>query len=135
MQDIFLYRGPYPPHGIGGKAETAVGIKAFDRLHHAHIAFRDQFGQRQAIAAIAHGNLGHQPQVAGHEAVCSLHILMLLPAFGEHELFLRLEHREFADICEIAGKVTFCRQNRHIYSTHLSKAPYRLNWFVLVAIA
>jgi hypothetical protein len=34
-------------------------------LHQSDVALRDHFGDRQAVAAIAHGDLGHQAQMAG----------------------------------------------------------------------
>ena len=62
-QDIFLDRGANPPHGIGRQAKAALGLKFLDRLHQADIAFGDHLANGQAIAAIAHGNLGHETQV------------------------------------------------------------------------
>ena len=66
-QDVFLDRGLDPPHRIGGEAEAALRVEALDRLHQADIAFRDHFADRQAVAAIAHGDLGDEPKVAGDQ--------------------------------------------------------------------
>ena len=63
MQDVFLDRGPDPPHGVGGQAEAAIGIEALHRLHHADIAFADQLANRQAVAAIAHGDFRNEAQM------------------------------------------------------------------------
>ncbi len=57
-EDVFLYGGANPPHGIGGETKTLVRFKSFDRLHEADIALCHDFGDRQAIAAITHRNLG-----------------------------------------------------------------------------
>jgi hypothetical protein len=59
-QDVFLNRRLDPPHGICGEAEALVGLEAFDGLHQTDIAFRHHLADRQAIAAIAHGDLGDQ---------------------------------------------------------------------------
>ena len=63
VQDVFLDRGADPPHRIGGQAEAAVRVEPLDRLHHADIALADQFADRQAVAAIAHGDFRHEPQM------------------------------------------------------------------------
>jgi hypothetical protein len=121
MQDIFLNGGANPPHGIGGQAKAAIGVKALDRLHHAHIAFGDQFPNRQAIAAIAHGDLGHEAQMRGDEAMSRLLILSVAPAAGEFELFLRPEHREFPDVLQVTRKIAL-RGHRYSKGSHADPA-------------
>jgi hypothetical protein len=93
------------------------GLEAFDRLHQADIAFRDHLGDRQPIAAIAHGNLGHQPQMAGDELVRRVAVAMLPPALGQHVFILRFQHREPPDFLEITGQAGFGRQNRQSRSS------------------
>src|SRR6056297_341449 len=100
-QDIFLDRGADPPHGIGRKPKTPFRVEAFDRLHEAHIRLRDHLSLGQAIAAIAHGDLGGEPQVAGDELMRRVGVLILDPALGEHVFLLGLEHRELADFLQI----------------------------------
>ena len=99
--------GADPPHGIGRQAEAAIGIEALHRLHHADIALGDELGQRQAVAAIAHRDLGDEAQMAGDQPVRRLGVVMLAPALGEHVFLLRLQHRELADLLEIARKTAF----------------------------
>ena len=58
------------PHGIGvahgdatrelGEPEALFGFEALDRPHQADIALRDDIRDRQAVAAIARGNLGDE---------------------------------------------------------------------------
>ena len=105
MQDIFLDRGADPPHRVGREPEAAVGVEPLDRLHHAHIAFRDQLAHRQPVAAIAGRDLGHQPQVAGHQPVRGLGVLVLAPALGQHELLVGLQEGEFPDLLQVARQV------------------------------
>lgn len=100
-QDIFLDRGLDPPHGIGRQAEAAFRIELLDGLHEADIAFGNDFADRQAITAIAHGDLRHKAQMAGHELMGRLAIVMLLVPLGEHVLFLRLEHGKFTDFVKV----------------------------------
>ena len=102
-QHIFLDGSADPPHGIGRQAEAPLGIEALDRLHQPDIAFGDDLGHRQAIAAIAHGDLGHQAQMAGHQPACRFGILMFLPALGEHVFVFRRQKGKFADLGQIAG--------------------------------
>ena len=106
-QDVFLDRSLDPPHGIGRQAEAAFRIEFLDGLHQADIAFRDHFADRQAVAAIAHGDLGHEPQMAGDELVRGVAVAMLLVTLGEHVFFLRLQHRKAADFFEVAGEAAF----------------------------
>ena len=101
-----------PPHRIGGEAEALFGLEALHRLHQADIAFRDDLGDRQAIAAIAHGDLGDEAQMAGDELVRGVAVAMLAPALGQHVFLLRFQHREPADFFEIAGQAGFGRQDR-----------------------
>ena len=49
--------------------------------------------------------------MAGDEPVRRFAVLVLAPAFGQHEFFLRLQHREPADFFEIPGEAGFARQN------------------------
>ena len=101
-QDVLLNRRLDPPHGVGGKTEAFFRLETLHRLHQADIAFRDDLGDRQAVAAIAHGDLGHEPEMAGDELLCRVAIVMLAPTLGEHVFLLRFQHREFADLGEVA---------------------------------
>ena len=105
MQNIFLYRGPNPPHGIGSKAEPAIRVEPLDGLHHADVAFADQLADRQAIAAVAHGDLGDEAKMRRDELVRGRLVLLVTPALGESKLLLRCQHREFTDFLKIAGKI------------------------------
>jgi hypothetical protein len=51
-----------------------------DRLHQVDIALRGHLGDRQAIAAVASGDLGDQAQMAGDELVRRLAVAVLAPA-------------------------------------------------------
>ena len=84
------------------RRKPALRIEALDRLHHADVALGDELAQRQAIAAIAHGDLGHQPEVAGDELVRGIGVGMLLPAARQHVFLLDLEHGELANLLQIA---------------------------------
>jgi hypothetical protein len=53
-------RSPNPPYGIGREPEALFGLEALDRPHHADIALRDEIRDRQAVAAIASGDLGDE---------------------------------------------------------------------------
>src|SRR5262249_15560591 len=108
-QDVFLDRRLDPPHGISCKPETLVRLKTFDRLHQADIAFRNHLGDRQAVAAIAHGDLGDEAQMTVDELVCRLMVAVLPPALGKHEFVLRSQHRDPPDFLKIAGDAGFGR--------------------------
>ena len=69
-------------------------------------------GDRQAVAAIAHGDLGDETQMAGDELVRGVAVAVLAPALGQHVFFLRLQHREPPDFFEIAGKTAFGGDDR-----------------------
>ena len=107
-QDVFLDRRLDPPHRIGGEAEALVGLEALDGLHQADIAFGNDFADRQAIAAIAHGDLGHETQMGGDELVRGVAVAMLAPALGEHVFFAAARASgNLTDFVEIAGKAPF----------------------------
>ena len=102
-QDVFLDRRLDPPHRVGGQTEALLGLETLHRLHQAHIAFRDDLGDRQAVAAIAHRDLGDEAEMAGDEPVRRIAVAMLTPALGEHVLLLRLQHREPPDFFQVPG--------------------------------
>jgi hypothetical protein len=101
-QDELLDGRLDPPHGVGGEAESLVGLEPLDRLHEPDIALRDDLRDGQAVAAVAHGDLGHQAQMAGDQAMGRLAVVVLAPALGEHVFLVRLQHRELPDLLEIA---------------------------------
>src|SRR5215831_4429657 len=106
-QDVFLDRRLDPPCGIGGEPEALVRLEAFDRLHQTDVALRDQFGDRQAIAAMAPGDLGNEAQMTIDELVRRPVVAVLAPALGEHVLFVRFQHRDPLDFLKIAGEAGF----------------------------
>ena len=91
-----------PPHRIGGEAEALLGLEALDGLHQADIALRHDLADRQAVAAVAHRDLGDEAQMRRDELVGGLAIAMLAPALGEHVFLAGLQHGELADLVEIA---------------------------------
>ena len=111
-QDILLNRGANPPHGVGGELEALVGLESPHRLHQADVALGDHFADRQAVAAIAHRDLGDEAQVRGDELVRGVAIVVFAPALGEHVFFLRLQHREPLDFGKISGKAGFTGNDR-----------------------
>jgi hypothetical protein len=58
-----------PPRSVGGEPEALLGLEALERFHQADIALRDHLTDRQAVAAIAHGDLDDEAQMAGDECV------------------------------------------------------------------
>ena len=118
-QDVFLDRGLDPPHGIGRQTEAAFRVEFLDGLHQTDIAFRHDFADRQAVAAIAHGDLCNETQVARHHLVGGRAVAMLSVTLREHVFLLWLQHREFADFVEIAIETGFAGGNgRQIVTGH-----------------
>src|SRR5262249_50971038 len=103
-QDVFLDRSLDPPHGIGREPESLFGLEALDRLHQADIALRDQFRDRQAVAAIALGDPGDEAQMTVDQLVQRLEVAVPAPAFRQHVLFVRFQHRDPPDFLNIAGE-------------------------------
>ena len=64
------------PHGVGGKAEAALGIELLDGLHQADITLGNDFADRQPIAAITHRDLCDKAKMAGDELVGGVTIAM-----------------------------------------------------------
>ncbi len=122
-QDVFLDRRPDPPHGVGRKPEALVGIEALHRLHQPDIAFGDDLADRQPIAAIAHGDARHEPQMRGDELVRSVAVAMLAPALGEHVFLLRLQHRKLSDLFEVARQSAMRANTRQTSCGHESPSP------------
>jgi hypothetical protein len=95
------------------------------RLHALQLAFpddrppatarhcpRDHLGDRQTVAAIAAGDLGHEPQMAGDEPVRGVTVAGLGPTLSEHVFFPALQHREPPDLLKILGEAGFGRKDR-----------------------
>src|SRR5262249_27978476 len=110
-------------HSIGRKPETLVGVEALHRLHQADIAFGDDLADGQAIAAIAHGDARHEPQVRGDELMRSVAVAMLTPALGEHVFLLRLQHRKLSDFFEVARQSAMRADTRQTSCSHESPSP------------
>src|SRR5215831_13048064 len=108
-QDVFLDRSLDPPCGIGGEPEALVRLEALDRLHQTGIALRDQFGDRQAVATIAHGDPGDEAEMTVDQLVRRLVVAVLAPALGQHVLFVRFQHRDLPDFFQITGDAGFGR--------------------------
>jgi hypothetical protein len=71
------------------RRKPLFGLEFLDRLHQADIAFGNHFADRQAVAAIAHGDLGNETKMAGDQACarrCGRHARY---ALGQHIFFLR----------------------------------------------
>src|SRR6516165_8011756 len=76
------------------------------------MAFRDQVGDWQTVAAIASGDLSDQPQMADDEPVSGVAITGLTPALGQQVFVLRVQHREPLDLFEMTVDAGFGRNNR-----------------------
>ena len=56
-----------------------------------------------------------------HQPVGGLRVLMLLPTLGEHVLLVGLEHRELADLLEVAGEAASAGDDRRkCFRCHLN---------------
>jgi hypothetical protein len=111
-QDVFLHSCLDPPHGVGGEPEAPLGLEAFNRLHQADMAFRDQVSDRQTVAAITPGDLSDQPQMTNDKPVSGVAITGLTPALGQHVFFLRIQHRETLDFLKIMVDAGFGDKDR-----------------------
>ena len=96
-----MNRGADPPHCVGSEAEAAVRIEPLHRLHHADIALADQFADWQAVATIAHGDLGDEAEMGRDEPMRGIDVLVVAPTMRQRQFFFWREHREFAYLLEI----------------------------------
>src|SRR5262249_22967624 len=136
-EDVFLDRGLDPLGGIGAEPEALLGREAFERSHQTDVALGDQVRDRQAVAAIAHGDLGDQAQMAGDELVRRLAVAVPVPTVGQQTLLRRFQQREPADFLKITGQagpsrhtlIWGCEPNHHLPRRYarpiLSKPNYR----------
>ena len=83
-------------------AEAAVGLELLDALHQADVALGDQLADREAVAAVAHCDLGDEPQVRVDQPGRRIGVLMLGPALGQHIFLFRRQDRELLDLGQIA---------------------------------
>ena len=118
-----MYCRADPPHGVGRQAEALVGLEALDGLHQTDVAFGHDLADRQAVAAIAHGDLGDEAQMRGDELVGGGGILMLAPTLGEHVFLLRLQNGELANFRQIPRKTAFARYHGQGSSHLLLRGP------------
>ena len=69
---------------------------------------------RQAVAPVAHGDLGHEAEMAGDELVRRVTVAVLLPPLGQHVFLVRLQHWKLPDVLKIALEARLtggnCRQ-------------------------
>ncbi len=105
-QDIFLDRCLDPPHGVSGQSEPALRFELLDGLHQTDIAFRHDFADRQAVAAVAHCDFRNEAQMACDKPVGGLGVVMLAITFGKHVFFVRLQHWKPADLFHIPAKAS-----------------------------
>ena len=54
----------YPPGGVGGETEAALGIELVQRMHQSQIALLHQVKQRHVAVEVVFGDIHHQAQVA-----------------------------------------------------------------------
>src|ERR1700691_5774995 len=66
-QNVIVYRSSDPPHRVSRKTKGRVPLKAAQCPHPAAIPFRDEFGNWQTIAAVAHRDFDCEPQVTCDE--------------------------------------------------------------------
>jgi len=71
------------------------------------IALRHALADQQAVAAVAHGDLGHEAEMRRHEPVRGLAVAGVPPSLRQRELLRRLQHRELANLVEVAREATF----------------------------
>src|SRR5690242_17160212 len=57
--------------------------------------------------------------MAGHQPVRGFGVQMLLPAFGQHEFFALFQHRELANLREIAGQIGIANNARQVSYGHI----------------
>jgi hypothetical protein len=72
-----------------------------DRLHQTDVAFGDHLRNRQAVAAITHGDLSHVPQVTSDELMRCVAVAVLALTLGKHKFFVRFQHREPPNLFQI----------------------------------
>src|SRR6185312_16959547 len=78
------------------------------------------------VAAIAHGDLGNETEMAGDKLVRGVAIAVLAPIFGEHVFLLRLQHWEPPDFFQIPTQSAFSGDDRQRCSAGHESA---LHWF------
>ena len=59
------------------EAKATLRVEALDRLHHADVALGDQLADRQAIAPVAHGDLGDQRRWLVTSSMGGVDVVML----------------------------------------------------------
>ncbi|MNZ62097.1 hypothetical protein D3C78_802110 [compost metagenome] len=89
-----------PPGGVGGEAETALGIELLDRADQAEVALLDQVEQGQAAIDVTPRDLHHQTQVALDHALAPSRFAATGHAREMHFLF-RAEQRRETDFVEV----------------------------------
>src|SRR6266436_10262915 len=84
-----------------GKTKTSFGLKAVQRLHQTDVAFGDNLRNRQAIAAVCHGDFGGKTQMAGDKPVRGIAVTVFAPTFGKLVLLVPFEHLETPDVVQL----------------------------------
>ena len=93
-----------------GVQETVDLLKEFEEINAAFAdpdADMEKLCDRQAVTAIAHGNLGDEAQMRCHQLLRGFTIAMLFEAFGEHIFLFLRQDREFLDFRHITIEAEF----------------------------
>ena len=88
------------------------GLVAVQRVHQADIAFGDDFGDRQTVAAVAHGDLCGETQVTVDKRIGGIAVAGIAPAFCEFVLMVLFEHCKAPDVVKIAVTASLLYERR-----------------------
>ncbi len=102
-----------PVHGKGHQTYTAIGVKALDGLHQAHVTFLNQVGMRQAVTQVLAGNGDHQPQVRQNQFTRSIQVILVAQALTQLGFAFGAEHGQAVNSRNIRFDRPQCAWIRH----------------------
>ena len=98
--------GAHPVHGEGHQPHADIGVEALDGLHQADIAFLDQIGLWQTIAAVTARDLDHKAQMRHDQPARGLQVIIGAEAPRQPLLFFQRQDRRLIDGRDIGLKRT-----------------------------
>ena len=91
-QHVLVDLGADPVHGERHQAHADVRVEALHGLHQADVAFLNQVADRQAVAAVAAGDVHDEAQVRQHQLTGGIEVAVVLQAARQRELLFARQH-------------------------------------------
>ena len=102
-----------PPTGVGTESGTLRGVKPFDGLDEADVAFFDEVGERQPAVGVVFGDGDHQAKVRLDHPILGAQALIVDDAPAQHLFLVGSKESFLLDFSEVELKFVLDTGSRH----------------------